>query len=177
MELSNLKDIFNDRVKAAYISSFTVILLLAYTLLVRIDFGKFRYIQLSLSETDENLAILKKIAEYTEDINKFNSKFVIKDEGTNWLIGTVTDVAKSSNIKLDLTKPAESTASYAGYKKVSVLVEGKASYHDMAKFISGIESNEKYLVIEEFELRAEDVSQAERIASFKAIITCFNSEK
>ena len=165
MELQKLKDILKDKVKVAYIASFTALGIFACLLLIRIDLGNHNRLRRSLQETNENLDIVKTVAEYRIHINEFNSLFAVVEKDANWLIGIITDVAKEKSVPLNLVKPLEGVVS-SGYKKISVLVEGRAPYHDMANFISGLENNEKYLIIEEFEFKTKDAGPSRERRDF-----------
>jgi len=151
MDIKNLKTIFKDKLKAAYIISFTVLLILGYLLIVRIDLGGFYKLTDTLGESRGNLTILQTIAKYKTYINDFNKKLALKGIGADWLVGTITDSAKKKFITLDLVRPVD-TGSVSGYEKISVMVQGRASYHNINEFVSELENNKKFLVVEDFKL-------------------------
>lgn len=159
MDPMMLKKILQDKIKLAYIVSFLVLIIFAFLLLVKGDMGKI-YSSKGLNlEVSDNLDTLKTIAEYKEYINEFDSKFTVSGKSTNWLIETVTGIANAKSVPLRLVRPLENTA-FSNYKTISVLMEGNAPYHNIANFISSLENNEKYIVIEKFELKAQDTAPA-----------------
>ena len=156
IDQATVKKILENKVKVTYIVSFLILGILAFILLFKIDMGKFHNTKRALKEVTENLDTLKIIVEDRTYISEFDSKFTVSRKNTNWLIETVSDIANAKSVPLRLVRPLESTA-FSGYKTISVLMEGNAPYHNIAEFISSLENNDKYIVIENFELGATDV--------------------
>ena len=158
MELTNVSKLFDNKLKRAYAVSFAFLGVFAYLLLVRNDLGKLSELQGSFNEVRGNLHILKTIAEDKTYVNEFDAKAAVNKD-INALIEIITAIAKEKSIAIILVKPI-GTNIVSGYKKISVLVEGKAPYYNVADFVSGVENSGQYLFIEEFELRGEDIAPA-----------------
>lgn len=199
-----LKNVLNDRTKTAYIASFAVLGLFAYILIIKIDVGNLHRLNRAGLDLSHNLNTLKAISQHRACIAQFNSQLTADKEATS-LVDIVSDAANKESIALSLVKPVE-TGIVSGYKKISVLAEGKARYRNIVRFVADLENNEKLIIIEEFGLISEtgaealgsnflrraktraspedhriakeaEPSQGRETAAFKIIATCFGTEK
>lgn len=184
-----IKNILSDKMKVANIAAFSVLGIFAYLLLVQHDIGGFYKLNARNGEVSQNLAILKTIAQYKNYVSQFNSNFAM-GKGTSSLVNVVTDMARKESVTLSLVRPMES-ASIAGYKKIGVIVEGRAPYYNMLRFVADLEASEKLIVIEGFSFVSEplaagsitaqgkepSVSKDIRMAVFKLTASSFNAEK
>ncbi|MBL7157738.1 MAG: hypothetical protein ISS92_06255 [Candidatus Omnitrophica bacterium] len=156
MEIAGLKNILKDKIKMAYLISFLALGIGAYFLLLKHDLGIFYKSQKTVYNSNKNLEALKKIERYTKYTDKFNSNFAVEKNAYK-LIEIITKSAKNRSVILDEVKPIESGA-IAGYLKISIAIKGKASYNNVARFISDLEASDKLLITEELSMRIDDVS-------------------
>ena len=153
MEFSDLKLIWNDKVKRAYLISFSTIIMLVYVLLIKYDLGGFAALTNELQKAETNLRDVTDISENTHFVNKFDNDFTIAGD-TRHIIELITTAAKERSVEIDLIRPLKSFDT-SGYRKVRVLIEGRAKYHQVGHFVSALENTDKFLVIEELSLRGE----------------------
>ncbi|NQU95125.1 MAG: hypothetical protein HQ549_02685 [Candidatus Omnitrophica bacterium] len=164
MEIASLKNILKDKIKMAYLISFLTLGIVAYFLLMRHDLGTFYKSQKTIYNSNKNLKALKKIEKYTKYSNKFNSEFAVEKNAYK-LIEIITKSAKNRSVVLDEVKPIESGA-VEGHLKISIAIEGMASYNNVAHFISDLEASDKLLITEELSMRADDISMYSDMEGF-----------
>ena len=68
-----------------------------------------------------------------------------EQKNVSWLLATVSDMASKENIKVSSVKPGE-LEDRGLYNKLYVVLDVISAYHQLGKFISRIESSEKFLI-------------------------------
>ncbi len=161
MDFGDIKILWGDKVKRVHIIAFTVLFFLAYFLIVKHDIGTFAKLSNDLFEAESNLRDIDVISKNRDFAEKYNKEFALK-KGAQFLIELITNTAKDEGIEIDLVRPLKSV-DMSGYRKIRVLIEGKAVYHNLGRFVSTLENSEKHLFIEDFNMRGlqADVFQEE----------------
>ena len=85
-------------------------------------------------------------------------KRLSRDRGVSWLLSVVGDLAKQEKVKITSIKPGSSKVKKE-YSKLYITLETVSKYYQLGKFISRIESSEKFLKIESLELKRIDSSR------------------
>ncbi len=158
MDFKEIKNILKDKVKTAYMVVFAILIIFAYLIIIRVDLAKFSILKNEALEKEENLRILATIDNSKKTIEKFNNELSV-DKDPYSLLGLITENAKKELITLDFVRPIESIT-LSGYRKISILVEGRASYHNIGRFILALETGDKYLIVEELQMRSHGGAQA-----------------
>ncbi len=107
-------------------------------------------------EKDKNALIgeIKALVRYL-DIYK---KRVPEGRSSSWLLKEISDMAKKEGLTIINIK-AEEPERRASYTRLSVVIDTASSYHQLSKFVSGIETSEKFLRIEELVAKRLDVEE------------------
>jgi Tfp pilus assembly protein PilO len=126
-------------------------------------------------ETKKN-EILGTLSGLEKNINSYKDFFTKKDISS--LVNMLTNIAAESNIKVIAIKPLKEQ-NYAAYVKYPFdLVISAASYHQLGKFISKIESfPEVFYTVESMNMRSisekAKIEQGERISAGLVVSTVF----
>ncbi|MDD4957291.1 MAG: type 4a pilus biogenesis protein PilO [Candidatus Omnitrophica bacterium] len=155
MDVSEIKDILKDRVKLAYIVSFSTLAFVGFLLIVKIDIGGILGRIATQQDALKGLKMLEEVAAYQKYIGTFDLKVAGKKD-EQWMIKFITDAAKENDLVLELVKPM-TPERVNGYDMLGVIVEGSGKYHNIGKFAADVENSDRYLYFESFNLRAKDI--------------------
>jgi len=109
-----------------------------------------------LKERDKNI-LIGKIRAFARHL-KVYEKRIPESGGVSWLLGEVSDIASKEKIDVVSVKPG-SPEDYVLYTKVSVIVDSSCTYDQLGRFISTVESSEKFLKIENINIKRMDASE------------------
>ncbi len=120
-----------------------------------------------LKERDKNLLVgkIKALNKYVKIYNKR-----IPDAGNvSWLLSEISNMASKEHIEISSIKP-EKEVDYGLYTKLSVIVDVASTYNQFGRFIAGIESSEKFLKVENINMKRMDIDERfkEGAGKFKA---------
>lgn len=120
-----------------------------------------------LQERDRNV-LIGKIKALSKHL-KVYSKRIPDTRGVSWLLSEVSDMASKENIEISSIKPG-TPEDHGAYTKLYVVLDTVSTYHQFGKFISRIESSEKFLRIESVGMKRLELDGgfSEEGAQFKA---------
>jgi len=107
-----------------------------------------------LKERDKNV-LIGKIKALSKHI-KIYDKRIPDAGGVSWLLSEVSNMASKENIELSSIKPGNPEY-YGLYAKLFVIVDVASTYNQLGKFIAGIESSEKFLKVENVNIKRMDI--------------------
>jgi len=109
-----------------------------------------------LRERDKNL-LIGKIKALNKYIKVYNKRMA-EDGGVSWLLGEISSMAAKERIEVSSIKPL-SPEDYGLYTKLFVAVDMVSTYNQFGKFISAMESSEKFLKVENANIRRLDIDE------------------
>jgi Tfp pilus assembly protein PilO len=107
-----------------------------------------------LKERDRNV-LIGKIRALGKHLKVYEKRIPETDAGVSWLLGNVSDMASKEKIEISSLTPG-AAEDYGLYKKVYVVVDMVASYAQFGRFISRVESSEKFLKVENLDIKRLD---------------------
>jgi Tfp pilus assembly protein PilO len=120
-----------------------------------------------LKERDKNILIgkIKALNKYI----KIYDKKILGSGDVSWFLGEVSNIASKERIEVTSIKPG-SPEPYGLYSKVFVIVDITSTYSQLGRFIADIESSEKFLKIENVNIKRMDIDEklAKGQVKFKA---------
>ena len=110
-----------------------------------------------LYERDKNV-LIGKIRAIDKHLKIYMRRVPKKEKGVSWLISEVSDMASMEGIEIISIKPGE-PREIENYTKFYVVVDMICTYHQLGKFTSNVESSEKFIKIEEVNIKRLDMDQ------------------
>lgn len=109
-----------------------------------------------LRERDKNLLIgrIRAIGKHL----KVYEKRVPQDASVSWLLGTVSDIASKERIEISSITPG-APEDYGLYTKLYVIMDIASTYSQLGRFVSMVESSEKFLRIEGMDIKRMDLGE------------------
>lgn len=109
-----------------------------------------------LNERDKNILIgtIKGLSKHL----KVYDKRIPEYGGVSWLLGEVSNIASKERIEVSSITPGN-PEDYGLYTKLFVTVDAVSSYNQLGKFIAGIESSEKFIKVENINIRRLDLDE------------------
>lgn len=106
-----------------------------------------------LRERDKNILIgkIRTLGKYL----KVYDKRLPKDASVSWLIGELSDMASKEHVELSSITPG-SPEDYEFYTKLYVIMDTISTYHELGRFLSRIESSDRFLRIENIYIKRLD---------------------
>jgi Tfp pilus assembly protein PilO len=117
----------------------------------------------------ELLRLVKDNAALQAGLAKFDKRIPGK-QGIPALFADVAKLAEDSKLKILQTKPGEAVAVGSGFQGIPYQIEVQGSYHEIATFVGGIESHERFVQILSgvFTGSADDAVRAQIVACLYA---------
>lgn len=109
-----------------------------------------------LQERDRNI-LIGKIRALDKHLNIYGKR-IPDGRGVSWLLSEVSDMAAKEKIELPSIKPGL-PEDRGGYTKLYVILDTLSTYHQLGKFISRIESSEKFLRVESIDIKRLDMNE------------------
>lgn len=110
-----------------------------------------------LKERDKNV-LIGKIRALGKHL-KVYEKRIAQDGTVSWLVGDLADIASKEKIELSSIMPG-SPEDYGLYAKLYVTMNIASTYNQLGRFISKVESSEKFLRVEKIEIKRMDMTEA-----------------
>lgn len=106
-----------------------------------------------LRERDKNILIgnIRALGKHL----KVYDKRLPKDASVSWLIGELSDMASKEHVELSSITPGP-PEDYEFYTKLYVIMDTISTYHELGRFLSRIESSDKFLRIENIYIKRLD---------------------
>lgn len=106
-----------------------------------------------LRERDKNILIgkIRALGKYL----KIYDKRLPKDASVSWLIGELSDMASKEHVEISSTTPGLAE-DYEFYTKLYVIMDTISTYHELGRFLSRIESSNKFLRVENIYIKRLD---------------------
>ncbi|MFA4991822.1 MAG: type 4a pilus biogenesis protein PilO [Candidatus Omnitrophota bacterium] len=120
-----------------------------------------------LLERDKNL-LIGRIRALGKHLKAYEKR-IPRGAGVSWLVAEVSDMASKEQLEVSSITPG-SPEDYRVYTKVYVTMEVISAYHQLGRFISRVESSEKFLRIESIGMKRLDQDEAfeKKSGKFKA---------
>ncbi|MFH1790885.1 MAG: hypothetical protein ABH885_02740 [Candidatus Omnitrophota bacterium] len=197
VDIKILREWLDDKRHVALVVVLVSAALVGYVLIFAVDMGRFREVRASIVEKRDNLFTAKALTAQKNCVNMFDMRYNVANvDVTQWLIHVVTNTAERASVSISLVKPVEPRED-SGYVFTRILVEGGASYDNMARFIAKLENNEKSIIIEECYFSAKDIYKEDmdfekdfqksgnsdtsfytgRLVSFRMIAACLSQKR
>ncbi|MDP2921617.1 MAG: type 4a pilus biogenesis protein PilO [Candidatus Omnitrophota bacterium] len=109
-----------------------------------------------LKERDKNI-LIGKIRAYAKHL-KVYEKRIPESGGVSWLLGEISNIASKEKIEIGAIKPGN-PEDYGLYTKVSVIIDSSSTYEQLGRFIAAVESAEKFLKIENVNIKRMDIDE------------------
>lgn len=110
-----------------------------------------------LRERDKNV-LIGKIRGLGKHLRIYEKR-VPKEAGVSWLLREVSDIASKDEIDISSIKPGISE-DYPPYTKLYVIIDVISTYNQLGKFISKIESSEKFLKVDSISIKRLDLDES-----------------
>lgn len=120
-----------------------------------------------LQERDRNV-LIGKIRALGKHLTVY-SKRMPDSRDVSWLLSEISDMASKEKIEVSYIKPG-APEDRGAYTKLYVILDTVSTYQQFGKFISRIESSEKFLRVESVNIKRLDLNEGfnEESAKFKA---------
>lgn len=109
-----------------------------------------------LQERDKNV-LIGKIRALGKHL-KVYEKRIPQDAGVSWLLGNVSDMASKEKIEISSITPG-SPEDYGLYTKLYVMIDMASTYSQLGRFISRVESSERFLRVESINIKRVDMDE------------------
>ena len=109
-----------------------------------------------LIERDKNV-LIGKIKALNKHLKVYNKR-IPEGGGVSWLLGGISNMSSKEHIEVSSIKPGNPD-DYGLYTKLSVIVDAATTYSQLGRFISGIESSEKFLKVESINIKRMDLDE------------------
>jgi hypothetical protein len=109
-----------------------------------------------LRERDKNI-LIGKIRVLGKHM-KFYDKRIPKDASVSWLIGELSELASKEHVELSSMTPG-SPEDYEFYAKLYVIMDTISTYHELGRFLSRVESSDKFLRVENIYIKRLDTDE------------------
>ena len=109
-----------------------------------------------LKERDKNV-LIGKIKALNKHIKVYDKR-IPEAGGVSWLLGEASRMAFKEQIEVSSKKPGN-PEDYGLYAKLSVVLDISCTYDQLGKFISAIESSEKFLKVESVYIKRMDIDE------------------
>lgn len=185
--MNDISDIYKEKLAIAYAIGFGIVTAAAYFLIFNMDLKNYNNIDNGITALKHNSRVLNEIGKYDAFVKEFSAAFA-ETKSPNWIIDTITDNIKTLDIKLETIRPMEPQV-ISGFKIVRIQVGGSGDFKDVARLISVLEHQKKYLFIEDMDLTPVTISQEmgpggrdqaasapRRISKFRLTVSGVNSE-
>lgn len=115
--------------------------------LIDTDLGTLKDLAGQLAAENQKEETLGKLSELDKKIKNYDRYFE-KTEDNSWLIENVNRLAVSSGVNLGSITPQQ-TEMGENFNKLFLRLELRCGYHELGKFLSGIESGPRFIKISE----------------------------
>jgi Tfp pilus assembly protein PilO len=106
-----------------------------------------------LYERDRNV-LLGEIRALNKHLKVYRKR-TLSAKDASWFLGEVSDMARKENIEISSVKPGV-PEDRGIYTKLNIIMETMSSYHHLGKFLSRVESSEKFLRVEKINIKRVD---------------------
>lgn len=107
-----------------------------------------------LHERDRNV-LVGKIRALGKHLKVYNKR-IPAQRGVSWLLSVVSDMASKEQIELSSIKPG-APEDRGSYTQLYVILETISTYHQLGRFLSRVESSEKFLRVEDINIKRLDL--------------------
>lgn len=107
---------------------------------------------------------IAKIGSMKEAIESYNKKIgqyektLPTEDGIPGLLESLSEMAKNANMRIAGIVPIEHKVPEAGnrvYKEIPITITAKAGYHELGRFLSALESSDRFMKVTDMEIRAD----------------------
>ena len=131
------------------------------------DFKTLKDISVQMTAEKQKEETLKHIQDLDNKIKSYEKYFVNTEDGS-WLIENVNRLAKASGVALVSMTPQQAEAG-EDIGKFVLRLEARCGFHELGKFVSGIESEARFIKISE--VSAQSAMGAEASSGKKMTVT------
>src|SRR3989338_42089 len=110
-----------------------------------------------LLEREKNV-LMGQIRALGRHLKVYERRILEQGRGVSWLLSKVSDMAADEHIEISSIRPG-TPESWGAYTKLYVIAETVSTYHQLGRFISKIESFEKFLRIEKITVKRMDLDE------------------
>ncbi|MFH1190557.1 MAG: type 4a pilus biogenesis protein PilO [Candidatus Omnitrophota bacterium] len=123
---------------------------------VRSELGKVTAdVKTALSDIARIDAMKQAVEAYNEKIIKYE-KTLPTEEGIPGLLERLSEMAKNANMRIAGIMPIERKEPEAGvYKEIPIMITAKAGYHELGRFLSGLENSDRFMKVTDMEIKAD----------------------
>ncbi len=105
---------------------------------------------------------ISQINQYRQDVAKFKeqlekaSRRIINKEEVNWVIESISRMASEEKVKIDQIMPIKGSETVLlktkeeKYYSLPIMVNARAGYHDLGRFLNRIENGDVFLSVNDF---------------------------
>lgn len=110
-----------------------------------------------LEERKRNV-LIGKIRGFGRHLKAYEKRIPEKGRGVSWLLSEVVDMAAKENMEVSSVKPG--TPEDRGlYIKLYVVMDTISTYDQLGRFISRVESYDKFLLVEQISMKRRDLEK------------------
>lgn len=110
-----------------------------------------------LQERDRNL-LIGKIRALGRHLKVYEKRIPQKGRGVSWLLSQISEMAAEESIEIISIKPGMPEG-HRLYTKVYVILDTASTYHQLGRFVSRVESAEKFFRVESINIKRLDIDK------------------
>ena len=110
-----------------------------------------------LEERKKNV-LIGKIRGYGRHLRVYEKRIPEQGRGVSWLLSEVVDMASRENIEVSSVKPG-APEDRGLYIKIYVIMDTVSTYDQLGRFISKVESYDKFLLVEQTTIKRRDLEK------------------
>ncbi|MCD6575427.1 type 4a pilus biogenesis protein PilO [Candidatus Aerophobetes bacterium] len=118
---------------------------------------KIKEIEIARKKEEEKNRLLKELDKFQKDVRRYNSRLSLSKD-TSHFINYVSKLADASGVEVISIKPGNlQRENY--YQKLPLDLSLKASYNELGKFISKLESSEQFILVEGMDFEKQEIGE------------------
>ncbi|PIW68240.1 MAG: hypothetical protein COW10_03640 [Candidatus Omnitrophica bacterium CG12_big_fil_rev_8_21_14_0_65_42_8] len=121
-----------------------------------------------LKERDKNI-LIGRIKAMSKHLKVYDKRVLDEGVGVSWLLGETSNIASKEHVEISSIKPGN-PEDYGLYTKLFVIVDIASTYNQLGRFVTGVESSEKFMKVESINIKRMDLDDKfeEGSGKFKA---------
>ncbi|MBU0759992.1 MAG: type 4a pilus biogenesis protein PilO [Candidatus Omnitrophica bacterium] len=143
-------------VLSAAIGVVTIIIAMAFVIIPFIN--KDKMLKSEIMSGREKNVLIGKIRALGRHLKVYEKRIPEPGRGVSWLLGEVSDMAAKERIEVNSTKPG-APEDRGLYVKLYVVMDTVSTYSQLGRFISKVESYEKFLRVEQITVKRLDLDK------------------
>ncbi len=123
--------------------------------------GKLGKLSADLKSAKSDIARIDSMKKEVETYNKKVGQYekpLPTEEGIPDLLGNLSEMAKSANMRIAGIVPAEhkeAKSANRAYKEIPIMIPANAGYNELGQFLSSLENSDRFMKVSDIQIRAD----------------------